>query len=401
MAAHALAATDAARSTLAAAIALKPAIIAARDEMERERRLPMHLVDALKAAGVFRMTMPRAWGGTELDPISQLRIIEELSAADGSVGWCVMVGCDSGYFSAFLDQEVARRMYPDIDMVTGSSTGKPAGRARRVPGGYQVSGRFRFSSGCQHSSWIVAGCVVHDGDTPLVNDNGIPRTLCVFVPIDQCEILDTWHTTGLRGSGSHDFTIAETFVPEERTFSFQTVTSHRPGTLYAWTRLYHLKAGTVPIGIARAAIEATVEIARRSNARAVIKGGRLVPDHALAEESYIQTAIARAEAMTGSARSYLFDVAAEIWDTLLAGGTITHPIRARLLLALTNAYTQCREAVDLLYHVAGGVAVYSSAPLDRMLRDIHTIGQHVIVSPMSYEVAGRVMLGLDPLEWLV
>src|SRR6266704_6860590 len=110
-----------AASILIAATALTPVIHACREDMEHERRLPLHLVDALKKAGVFRMTMPRDWGGAELDPLSQLRIIEALSSADASVGWCVMIGCDSGYFSGFLNQQVAREMYPDIDAVTGSA----------------------------------------------------------------------------------------------------------------------------------------------------------------------------------------------------------------------------------------------------------------------------------------
>ena len=154
-----------AEAILHAAIALTPMIQDCREEIERGRRLPLHLVDALKQAGVFRMPMPREWGGPELDPMSQLRIIEALSAADASVGWCVMIGCDSGYFSGFLDQQVAREMYPDLDAVTGSAL-TLTGRAVRVKGGYRVSGRWPFSSGCQHSAWLIGGCLVYDGDQP-------------------------------------------------------------------------------------------------------------------------------------------------------------------------------------------------------------------------------------------
>jgi alkylation response protein AidB-like acyl-CoA dehydrogenase len=122
------------------------------------------LVEELKRAGVFRMAMPRSWGGSELDLASQLQVIEQLSAADASVGWCVMINSDGGYFSALLDQDVAREMYRDLDAPTASSFGKPAGKAVRTDGGYRVSGRWRFSSGCQHSKWIVAECVVYDSD---------------------------------------------------------------------------------------------------------------------------------------------------------------------------------------------------------------------------------------------
>src|SRR5215211_7633426 len=150
---------------VAAAEALAPTIAAHREQMERERRLPPPLVEALKGAGCFRTPMPRAWGGPEADPLTTIRVIEALSRADGSVGWCVMIGCDGGYFSAFLDQEVAREMYRDLDAVSGG-VARPVGRAVAVPGGYRVSGRWPFASGCQHSDWMSVACVLHDGAAP-------------------------------------------------------------------------------------------------------------------------------------------------------------------------------------------------------------------------------------------
>jgi indole-3-acetate monooxygenase len=220
-----------AESILSAAVALAPVIQACRDEIERERRLPMRLVTAMKEAGIFRMTMPREWGGPELDPLSQLRIIEALSVADASVGWCAMIGCDGGYFSGFLDQEVAREMYADLDAVTGSAL-TLTGRAVVVDGGYRVIGRWPFSSGCQHSTWLVGGCMVYDGDRPRLRPDGSPETRQCYLPARDAEILDTWYTTGLRGSGSHDFAINDYFVPTERTFSYQQLEFRRSGALY-------------------------------------------------------------------------------------------------------------------------------------------------------------------------
>src|SRR6185295_9422066 len=146
---------------LEATRALAPQIRAAADEIERERRLPLPLVQAMKQAGIFRMPMPRAWGGPEVDPVTQIRIVEALSAADPSVGWCAMIGSDGGFFSAFLEDSVGRALYPDLDLVTGSST-RPTGRALVVDGGYRVGGRWQFSSGCQHSTYLVGNCFVFD-----------------------------------------------------------------------------------------------------------------------------------------------------------------------------------------------------------------------------------------------
>jgi alkylation response protein AidB-like acyl-CoA dehydrogenase len=134
---------------LHAAIGLAEQIRAASDEIERARRIPPGIAEAMKAAGVFGMAMPRVWGGPELDPLTQFRVIEALAMTDGSAGWCAMIGCDGGYVTAFLDQDIARAMYPDILVATGAAA-TTTGQAVRVPGGYRVSGRFPFLSGCQH-----------------------------------------------------------------------------------------------------------------------------------------------------------------------------------------------------------------------------------------------------------
>src|SRR5690348_3512559 len=150
---------------LHAAIRLAEQIRMASDEIERGRRLPPGIAAAMKNAGVFGMAMPRSWGGPELDPLTQFRVIETLAMTDGSVGWSAMIGCDGGYVTAFLDQDVARAMYPDFLVATGAAA-TTTGQAVRVPGGYRVSGRFPFVSGCHHREWLWLGCtVMEDGVT--------------------------------------------------------------------------------------------------------------------------------------------------------------------------------------------------------------------------------------------
>src|SRR3954451_3639340 len=200
---HAAAQADPSESPiLHAAIALAPEITASGEEIEQGRRIPGSIVKALKNAGVFGMTMPCAWGGPELDPLTQFRVLEALAVADGSVGWCAMINCDGGYITAFLDQEVARAMYPDLQVGTAAAA-TPTGQAQRVPGGYRVTGRFPFASGCQHSEWVWLGCIVMADGTPRADGNGVPETRQCIVKLSQCEILDTWYTTGLRGTGSN------------------------------------------------------------------------------------------------------------------------------------------------------------------------------------------------------
>ncbi len=196
---------------LRAAIALAPQIRAASQAIEGERRLLPAIVEAMKEAGIFSMAMPRAWGGPELDPLTQFRVIEALAMEDGSVAWCAMINCDGGYVTAFLDDQVGRAMYPDIQVGTASCI-SITGRATRVPGGYRVSGRFPFASGCQHSDWAWLGCAVVGDGTAQADRAGAPETRQCFVKLSQCEIMDTWHTTGLRGTGSNDLRIDDVFV---------------------------------------------------------------------------------------------------------------------------------------------------------------------------------------------
>jgi indole-3-acetate monooxygenase len=234
-----------------AAIAMSPRIHEAGEEIERERRIPQSIVEAMKDAGIFSIAMPRAWGGPELDPLTQFRIIEALAMADGSVGWCAMINCDGGYVTAFLDQGVGRTMYPDISVATAAAA-TPTGQARRVPGGYRVSGRFPFSSGSQHCEWIWLGCVVDDDGTPSVVCDGVPETRQCLLKLSQCKILDTWHTTGLRGTGSNDILVDDVFVEAGHTFSFQdTALVKRPGPLYAFPFMFVAKASAPALGVAR------------------------------------------------------------------------------------------------------------------------------------------------------
>ena len=165
---------------LHAAIGLAEQIRAASDEMETSRRIAQSIAAAMKEAGVFGMAMPRVWGGPELDPLTQIRVIEALAMADGSVGWCAMIGCDSGYISAFLDQEVARAMYPDLLVATGAAA-TTTGKARRVSGGYRVDGRFPFVSGCHHCEWAWLGCSVFVDGAQRVDDKGVPETRQCFL----------------------------------------------------------------------------------------------------------------------------------------------------------------------------------------------------------------------------
>jgi alkylation response protein AidB-like acyl-CoA dehydrogenase len=375
---------------LEAVRALTPEIRAAASEIEANRCLPTPIIDALKRAGVFRMAMPLEWDCPELDPLAQIRVIEALSYADGSVGWCAMINSDGGYFSAYLAPDVARELYRDLDLPTGGSL-VFAGRAEAVAGGYRVTGRWPFVSGCRHCDWLIFNCNVFEHGQLRTTSNGMPERRFCFIPTREAEILDTWYTTGLRGSGSHDVAVKDVFVPAERTFGFPSP-PRRKGALYAYPMMFAYNLPGVTLGIARAAIDNFVEnAARKQVTMSMLTGKRVM----LRDEVYAQTALARAEGLVDSAREYVFARIGEIWRRLVSGQQPTLKQRAQYRIAIAHAHAVCVEAVEGLFKAYGGGAVYSSSPLDRCLRDLLTINQHTMNSLKISEVAGRALLGFD------
>jgi alkylation response protein AidB-like acyl-CoA dehydrogenase len=364
------------RTILANARAVAPVLRDEADECERERRLTARAVEALRSTGVFRMSMPRAWGGPEVDVLTQIDVIEELSRADGSAGWCAMIGSDGGFFAAALDDDVSRRLYPDLDTVTAGFIQQPIGRLDTVEGGYRLSGRWPFASGCTHAGVIVVGAAVFaDGASA-----GAPKPRIALVQAHDVRILDTWDTTGLAGSGSHDIAVDGVFVPTGQTFTYADLAGRRDGTFYSWPGAFVHNIVGVPLGIARGALDAAEEMFAEKILMPQLRPAR--------DDPRVRTDLARAEALVGSARSYVRDVVGDFWQTLEAGDTPSHRQRAALAGACIHTYRSCDEAVQLLADTAGSSSVYRHSPLERRLRDLTTLRQHVIAQRKSLEVIG-------------
>jgi alkylation response protein AidB-like acyl-CoA dehydrogenase len=329
------------------------------------------------------MNMPRSWGGPEMTPLQQNEVIEELSKADASVGWCAMIGSDSGLYSAFLDPGVAREMFPRLDMIMAGLV-YPVGRAERVEGGYRVTGRWTFGSGCTHCDWLAGGCLVYDKGRPLLVDGKLPEWRIMIAPPSSYTIHDTWVTTGLAGSGSHDYEARDLFVPAERTFTFRDE-SRRPGALYRRPDTFLRKMPAIPLGVARAAIDYVIGAARKEFDMPAMVPYREVPR--------IQAAVAKAEALRGAARAYVFESLAAQWAKLEAGDEPTAQERASVMLARMNAFQASRDVVSLMYDTLGGSAVYSDkTPLDRHLRDVTTMCQHTMGQRKVREWVGQLLL---------
>jgi alkylation response protein AidB-like acyl-CoA dehydrogenase len=378
-----------------AAKALAPQIEAAADEIERSRQLPDTLVDALAQAGLFRLWTPRALGGEEVDPMTLVRVVEEISRVDGAVGWCAGIGGAYAMFGGYLPAEAAGEIYGSDPLIRTAGAFRPAGNAVVVDGGYRVTGRWPLGSGCQHSQWIVGGCRILDGDQPRVSRDGTPITRILFFPAADCEILDTWYSIGLRGTGSHDYAVREVFVPASRSLSFREPPTD-PGPLYAMptVALFCTVLAAVPLGIARHAIDI---VCARARTKFTLRSRGMLGD-----DTMMQTNLGTAEALLHSARAFLYQALEEVWEDACAAKKPGVAQRAKLWLASTHAATAAKQAADLMFTAASSAAPYAGNGIERCVRDIYAASQHLALAPANYQMVGQAFLGLDmQSSWLL
>jgi alkylation response protein AidB-like acyl-CoA dehydrogenase len=339
-------------------------------------------------AGLFRLWIPRALGGEEASPMTLVRVVETISQADGAAGWCMAIGGEYGAFGGYLPTDAAREIYGGDPYVRTAGAFRPFGDAKVVDGGYRVTGRWPLGSGCQHSAWIVGGCRILDGDRPRLAANGAPTTRILFFPAGDCEILDTWDSIGLRGTGSHDYSVTDTFVPTARSLSFREPPVES-GPLYAMPTVAQFGAvlSAVPLGIARHAIDIVREIAKTKIASRSRRG--------LSEDATMQGNLGTAEAVLRSARAFLYETLADAWQVISSGRSLTVAERAMLWLASTHCATSAKQATDLMFVAGGSASPYASGGIERCVRDIHAACQHVTLAPPNYQMAGQAFLDLD------
>jgi indole-3-acetate monooxygenase len=351
-------------------------------DIEAARRLTPPAVQALVDAGLFKLVVPRALGGAECSLPTLLAVIEEIARADGSAGWCTMIGATSALMSVFLDEPLAREVYGSAGAVT-CGVFAPMGRAIPEADGYRVSGRWPFASGCEHSQWRMGGVLVLRDGQPELLPSGAPHVRSILFRADETHVVDTWRVSGLRGTGSHDLAVDNLLVPADRCFSLFEPPRHT-GALYRLPFFGVLAAGVaaVGLGIARAAIAAFVQLARAKQSL----GAR----RTVAHREAVQLDLARAEAKLRAARALLYDAVADAADAPVP----TLETRAALRLAACHAAAESAQAVDLVYNAAGASAIYESSPLQRQFRDVHVATQHVMVSPTT-TLVGRLLLGLE------
>jgi alkylation response protein AidB-like acyl-CoA dehydrogenase len=375
---------------VAAAMRLAPAVRAARDEAEQMRQTPPSLAAEITKAGIYQMYLPRSTGGPETPPLTAFRVIEELSKADGSVGWCAMIATALSLNVGRLPAEVGRELAGTPADYRSAGSARPGGRARAVAGGYRVTGRWNFASGIQNARWLYCTCIMMAGDAPVLSAAGTPVLRAVWVPRDSVTIVDTWSVMGMRGTGSQDFTVDDVIVPARR--SCLSDDPPRETTPLFNQRAWYVNLWTPSaanaLGIARGAIDGLAEIAATE---ASTMSANLLRDRPM-----VQARIAEAEAIVNAARAYVFDAVGRLWTVLCAGGTPSDQEIAQGRLALVHAMHEAVRAVDKVFHAAGTNAIYTRLPLERAFRDVHVAVQHAAGLPGYFESAGKVLLGLPP-----
>jgi indole-3-acetate monooxygenase len=365
-------------------------LIAARcEEEEAAATLSAATVRALEETGLFAMKLPAVLGGAEADPVTQFEVIEAVTMANASAGWCTMVGATSvGMPGAFLPDAGVRRMFADGKIPRGAICIMPLGQAQPVAGGYRVSGRWPFASGVRHSEWIVA-CTLVAGAA-----DALPERHMMVFPTAGAEIHDNWQVAGLKGTGSCDFSIDRQFVPDTLSWNLVDGAPQRGGALYALgiPAFVANEHAAFACGVGRCALDTLVELAASK------KRGYAPDASTLAGRAPVQRMIGASELKLGAARALTLELNERAWSAVCDGDTVPPRLHSELRSAATYCTEIAAEITTQAFRYAGGGAIYQGNVLQRCLRDINVAAQHLLVSEASYENLGQFALGFPDVD---
>jgi len=391
--------SDAARDAgpIERARALRPLIERAAPEIEQNRSLSSDIFAALHDANLFRLLLPRRFGGEELEPATFVATIEEIANADASTAWCVAQASGCSLAAAYLEPEVARDIFGVARAVLAWGPFTPNAKATAVDGGYRVTGTWQYASGSRHAGWLGGHCVLVDAKgAPYLGADGKPVDRTMLFPRSSAKVSDVWQVMGLRGTGSDTYTVTDLFVPARYAYTREAIADRREnGALYRFSnyQIFGASFAGVALGIARATLDAFVEMAATKVPMLAVKP--------LQDNAVIQSQVAWAEARLQSSRTFLMQTLEQMWDIVSRGETFTLQERAALRLASVYAIHQSKDVVDAAYQMAGGSAIFENQAFERRMRDIHAVTQQVQAQLVNFEVVGQVLLGLPVTSKLI
>lgn len=356
-------------------------------EIESVRRLPADLAKAFADAGLFRMLLPASLGGHDTPPAQIALAIETMAQADASAAWCLMIGATTGALANRLPAGVAREVFGDPGVIA-AGVFAPMGKAVDDGDCWKVTGRWQWGSGSQNAAWIAGGAMLMGPDGPQTDDQGQPLHRMMIFRADEVELIDTWRTAGLCGTGSLDFQVKDVRVPKARSVALQSdlPTVNTPLARFPVFGMLALGVTAVALGNARAALLTAGSAAQTKKASG--------SQRAVAERNVVQADFARAVARLSAARAHYFETIGVLWAAVQSGAEAPVEPRGRLRLACAHAVEVSADVCKVAYDMMGGAAVYLENDLQRRFRDAHVITHHAMVAPSVYELAGRVLLGL-------
>jgi indole-3-acetate monooxygenase len=364
---------------LARVESLRAVVEAQAEQGDRSSRLPQPVVEGIITNRLFRLWIPKGFDGEELDLPDSLRVFEAAARIDGAFGWAVTIGAGGGLFAPLMNQAAAREIYtPSEALIAGS--GAPSGVATRGVGGYHVRGCWQYASGAHDATWMTATCRVMEGrvmegNRPLPDLQGQPLLRAIAVPRKAVRIHATWDTLGMRGTGSHDIEI-DCFVPEAHTFdAFGEPACD--GALYRFPFFSMAEASfaAVALGIGRHFLDLFAELAANKQMR----GGGLLGKHPV-----VAAASGEADAALNAARESFHAAAGRAWATTLAGQAVSVDQRDALRHAAVYASQTAVQVSDRLFAYAGMSPLPVASSLGRAWRDLHTVSQHTLLSPLGW-----------------
>jgi indole-3-acetate monooxygenase len=368
---------------------LEPLIREHAEALE-EGRIPPPIVEALYDAGIFKAMLPREVGGLEVEPVEWLQMVEELSRINASVGWTAFI--QSGVGLTFLDPERYERFRERGGgrLILAMNLGRMAGKAVRVDGGYRISGRWPFASGSPFATWLGGLSAVCDpGGSPVVNATGQPQILLAIWPADQARIIDTWDGLGLRGTGSGDFEISDIFVPDDQVNPGFYSAPVYDRALFRIKEMPEIGHGAHALGVASAALQAFVEAV---NSKPIPGSTRHM---AMGHMQAHQIAFARADALVRAARALLHQTMRAVYEDVTVNPELDMELRVRLREANIFTVRTAREAVGLVFDMAGSSAVYRGRAIEQAFRDINTAANHTNYMEPAYSAIGSYFLTRD------
>lgn len=387
---------DADQHLLDAVERIRPLVEEHAARAEADRQLPREVYNAMHRAGLFAMLAPKAHGGMELHPLACMRVWEALARIDSAAAWNLVMNQAIAAYAAWLPVEGVRELFRDGPPTVAGALNPPAA-ATRAEGGWRITGRVPFGSGCHHARWLAMPAVEMEDGRPKPNPaTGQPAPFGVFFPCSSAKILDTWHTVGMRGTGSADFAVEDLFVPNHLMAPVAPLRNPSPGfegplfRMWPWTAI--LGEATVSVGVAAAAVDAAVHLCRTK-----VPAYNATP---LREQQLAQWQIGNARARVEASRDTLRRATEAAYDEVArSDALLSVEAKIRLQLAVCFAAEACAEAVRFVNDAAGATSIRIEQPFERHFRDAHVLLQHSSKSSARYASAGRLMFGLEN-DWV-